>query len=87
MLEHTALPLRGAGDVEGEVVLSIGPVDADKRGELGGVLLHTNTISWGKLPGRNMQSLAQRRQYGEPVKRLSLSVRYGRRHTAGSKLS
>src|SRR5450631_2963773 len=30
-----------------------------------------------------MQSRAQRRQYGEPVERLSLSVRYGQRHTRG----
>jgi hypothetical protein len=30
-----------------------------------------------------MQSRAQRRQYGEPVKRHPLSVRYGQRHTRG----
>jgi hypothetical protein len=30
-----------------------------------------------------MQSRAQRKQYGEPVKRLSLSVRFGQRHTRG----
>jgi hypothetical protein len=30
-----------------------------------------------------MQSRAQRRQYGEPVEWLSLSVRYGQRHTRG----
>ena len=30
-----------------------------------------------------MQRRAQRRQYGEPVERLSLSVRYGQRHTRG----
>jgi hypothetical protein len=30
-----------------------------------------------------MQSRAQRKQYGEPVRRLSLSVRYGQRHTRG----
>ncbi len=30
-----------------------------------------------------MQSRAQRRQYGEPVERLSLSIRYGQRHTRG----
>jgi hypothetical protein len=30
-----------------------------------------------------MQSRAQRRQYGEPVKRLPLSIRYGQRHTRG----
>ena len=28
-----------------------------------------------------MQSRAQRRQYGEPVRRLPLSIRYGQRHT------
>ena len=28
-----------------------------------------------------MQSRTQRRQYGEPVERLSLSIRYGQRHT------
>ena len=30
-----------------------------------------------------MQSRAQRRQYGEPVKRLPLSIRYGQWHTRG----
>jgi len=30
-----------------------------------------------------MQSRAQRRQYGEPVERLLLSIRYGQRHTRG----
>jgi hypothetical protein len=30
-----------------------------------------------------MQSRAQRRQYGEPVRRHPLSVRYGQRHTRG----
>jgi hypothetical protein len=28
-----------------------------------------------------MQSRTQRRRYGEPVARLSLSIRYGQRHT------
>jgi hypothetical protein len=30
-----------------------------------------------------MQSRAQRKQYGEPVERLPLSIRYGQRHTRG----
>ena len=30
-----------------------------------------------------MQSRAQRKQYGEPVRRHPLSVRYGQRHTRG----
>jgi hypothetical protein len=30
-----------------------------------------------------MQSRAQRRQYGEPVRRHPLSIRYGQRHTRG----
>jgi hypothetical protein len=35
----------------------------------------------GSAEGRDMQSRTQRRQYGEPVARLSLSIRYGQRHT------
>ena len=34
-----------------------------------------------KMRGRDMQSRTQRRQYGEPVARLSLRIRCGRRHT------
>src|SRR6185503_4610629 len=58
-----------------------GPVDSDEGGELGRLFLHGDLLDLGS--GRDMQSRAQRRQYGEPVRRLSLSVRYGQRHTRG----
>ena len=69
------------GDLQADVVLSVGPVDSDEGGELGRFFLHGDLLDLGS--GRDMQSRAQRRQYGEPVKRLSLSVRYGQRHTRG----
>ena len=71
----------GARDLETDVVLAVGPVDADEGGELGRFFLHGDLLDLGS--GRDMQSRAQRRQYGEPVERLSLSVRYGQRHTRG----
>ncbi len=71
MLDDGELEVVGAGDLEANVVLAVGPVDADEGGEL---VLGS---------GRDMQSRAQRRQYGEPVRRLSLSVRYGQRHARG----
>jgi hypothetical protein len=70
-----------AGNLEADVVLAVGPVDAYESGELGRFFLHGNLLDLGS--GRDMQSRAQRRQYGEPVKRLSLSIRYGQRHTRG----
>ena len=71
----------GAGDLQTNVVLSVSPVDSDEGGELGHFFLHGDLLDLGL--GRDMQRRAQRRQYGEPVERLSLSVRYGQRHTRG----
>ncbi len=70
-----------ARDLQADVVLTVGPVDADEGGELGHFFLHGDLLDLGS--DRDMQSRAQRRQYGEPVERLSLSVRYGQRHTRG----
>jgi hypothetical protein len=39
------------------------------------------------MGGRDMQSRTQRRRYGEPVARLSLSIRHGQRHIRRRKLS
>lgn len=47
VLENAALPLGGAGDVEHDVVLAIGPVESDEGGELGRGLLHGT--SWCML--------------------------------------
>ena len=81
VLDDRELDGVGAGDLETDVVLAVGPVDSDEGGELGRFFLHGDLLDLGS--DRDMQSRAQRRQYGEPVKRLSLSVRYGQRHTRG----
>jgi hypothetical protein len=73
-----ALALGRAGSAKADVVLLVGPVDADERGERNGFL---HGESSGTMRGRDMQSRTQRSQYGEPVARLSLSIRYGQRHT------
>jgi len=60
--------------------LLLSPVDTDERGEFR-LFLHGDLLDLGSR--RDMQRRAQRRQYGEPVERLSLSIRYGQRHTRG----
>ena len=77
-----ALALLGARDPQANVVFLVGPVDADEGGERR-MLASCMAILLDLGSGRDMQSRAQRRQYGEPVERLSLSVRYGQRHTRG----
>jgi hypothetical protein len=62
-------------------VLAVCPVDSDEGSKPGRFFLHGDLLDLRS--GRDMQSRAQRRQYGEPVERLSLSVRYGQRHTRG----
>jgi hypothetical protein len=79
MLKDGQLACVGASDLQADIVLAVGPVDADESGKLGHFFLHGYLQDLGS--GRDMQSRAQRRQYGEPVKRLSLSIRYGQRHT------
>jgi hypothetical protein len=69
------------GDLETDVVFAVGPVNSDEGGELGRFFLHGDLLDLGS--GRDMQSRAQRRQYGEPVERLSLSVRYGQGNARG----
>jgi hypothetical protein len=65
---------------EADVVLLVCPVDPDESGERRwGHLVHVKTSR--RFGVQDMHSRAQRRQYGEPVVRLSLSVRYGHRHT------
>ena len=81
VLDDRELDGVAACDLQADVVLSVGPVDADEGGELGHFFLHGDLLDLGS--GRDMQSRAQRRQYGEPVKRLSLRTRYGQRHTRG----
>ena len=81
VLDDRELDGVSARDLEADVVLAVCPVDSDEGGELGHFFLHGDLLDLGS--GRDMQSRAQRRQYGEPVKRLSLSVRYGQRHTRG----
>jgi len=55
----------GAGHLETDVVLAVGPVNSDEGGEPGRFFLHGDLLDLGS--GRDMQSRAQRRQYGEPV--------------------
>jgi hypothetical protein len=71
-----------ARNLENEVVLAVRPVDADDGCERGRLLLHGD-LPWVYAATRNMRSPAQRRQYGVPMVRRSLSVRCGRRHTRG----
>ena len=80
VLDDRELDGVGIRGLQADVVLAIGPVDTDERGEFR-LFLHGDLLDLGS--GRDMQSRAQRRQYGEPVRRLSLSVRFGQRHTRG----
>jgi hypothetical protein len=73
-----ALALSGARSAKADVVLFVRPVDADEGGERNGFLHGESSCT---MRGRDMQSRTQRRRYGEPVARLSLSIRYGQRHT------
>jgi hypothetical protein len=57
-------------------VLAVCPIDAGERCEL---FLHG--ASSRRIVGRDMQRRTQRSRHGEPVARLSLSVRCGHRHT------
>jgi hypothetical protein len=66
-------------------VLPVGPVDADEGGKRQRLLAHEE--SFRKIDERDMQSRTQRSRYGEPVVRLSLSVRCGQGTPAGAKLS
>jgi hypothetical protein len=79
VLEDGGLEGDGASDLEANVVLLVSPVEADEGGE--GGFLHVD--SWSTVVVGTCRARAQRRQHGEPVKRLSLSVRYGQRHTRG----
>ena len=66
VFEHGSLAIGRTRDLKADVVLAVGPVDADEGRELGRLFLHGNLLDLGS--GRDMQSRAQRRQYGEPVK-------------------
>jgi hypothetical protein len=66
MFEHEGFGLGRPGNLKADVVLTVGPVDADEGRELGLLFLHGNLLDLGS--GRDMQSRAQRMQYGEPVK-------------------
>jgi hypothetical protein len=85
MLQNRAFALLLTRDVKADVVLLVGPVDADKGGNRQRHLAHED--SFRKIDERDMQSQTQRSRYGEPVKRLSLSVRCGQGTPAGAKLS
>ena len=85
MLQDGALALLLPGDVQADVVLLVGPVDADESGKRQRHLAHEG--SFRKIAERDMQSQTQRSRYGEPVVRLSLSVRCGQGTPAGAKLS
>ena len=80
VLEDEPLALLAALNPETDVVLLVRPVDADEGGE-GALfsLVHVKTSR--TFGGRDMRNRAQRRRYGEPVKRLSLSIRYRHRYT------
>jgi hypothetical protein len=80
VLEDEPLAIVGAGNPEANVVLLVGPVDADEGGE-GRYFSLVHVVTSRTLGVRDMRNRAQRRQYGEPVLRLSLSIRYGQRYT------
>jgi hypothetical protein len=60
-------------------MLLVSPVDPNESCEVSWRFLHGKSSC--RMVRRDMQSRAQRRQYGEPMARLSLSVRCGQRHT------
>ncbi len=85
MLQDRALALLLSRDVQTDVVLLVGPVDADEGGKRQRHLAHED--SFRKIDERDTQSQTQRSRYGEPVVPLSLSVRCGQGTPAGARLS
>jgi hypothetical protein len=68
-------------------VLLVSPVDPDEGSEVVVFLVVHVRKPRVRLGQRDMRNRAQRRQYGEPVRRLSLRVRYGLGTPAGSNVS
>jgi hypothetical protein len=81
VLDHRELDGFGARDLQADIVLAVGPVDADECGELGDFFLHGDLLDLGS--GRDMQRRAQRRQYGEPVMAAVPECSLRARHTRG----
>jgi hypothetical protein len=77
--KNRALALLLTWDMKAHVVLLVCPIDANECREFVDLFLHI--LSSSRIVERDMQSRTLRSRYGEPVMRLSLSVRCGQRHT------